>query len=183
MKNNRIPHYTLYAIGLFLLDFALTVFILSNNQIVTEANPLFYSHFGYVTLFINVLYLISIYLMTLCIKHYQTVMYDEKSSLAYFFKLYRSHHSLFIVVSVFSAYIKSTLVARMFVVVEWLTFGIFEEAFLNSVYFTIRERFPLERFDVVFGLVLFVYFWLDWYRKEHLKAKDLVRKSKAKESI
>ena len=46
-----------------------------------------------------------------------------------------------------------SFVSRGYAVFDWLMFTIFHQLFFDSLYFSIREIMPFQRFDIVMGFL------------------------------
>lgn len=160
----------LIAIVLFILDLGLTAFYINVEYgVIGEANPLD----GPTVLVINSLYFVAVYVASKPVYAYQTIKLPSKHTLSYIGELYKSHHSMFIIISVLYSFVMSTLVTRGFIIFEWILFGIFKEAFSQSIYFDIRGVLPLQRFDIVFLGIAFIYFVYRWYSKQYEASKKM----------
>jgi hypothetical protein len=159
--------FILIAMLLFVLDFSFTAYFISTeSHLVSEANPLIYTFQGFFVLIINLVYLIIIYVTSRYVYRYNTINIVAENTIEYTKKLFLSDHHQFILISVFYAFIISTLVTRSFIIFEWLLFGILKETFFISPYYYLREIMPMRRFDVFVLGISFILCLIYWYNQQ-----------------
>lgn len=160
------------AFSLLILDILLTIYYINNYyNLVTEGNTLIYVDSGYWVLLINIIYLSIIIVLAKYLDKYRTIVLDARNSFDYLKKLYKSEHSNFIFASIAFALIYATLFSRTIVVIEWLLFGIYKGRFFSTKYYLLRRAMPFARFDIVFGILIFIILIPFWYKLEYRKVQ------------
>ena len=82
--------YRFLAIALLLLivDFGLTWYFLNFTSYVEEGNLLFATDGGYLSLFINLVYLVVVFIIGWKVEHYDTIVVNASNSYEYFKNLW-----------------------------------------------------------------------------------------------
>jgi hypothetical protein len=168
-------HFLLIALLLLIIDLFLTFYYSVNYYlIVGEGNPIATSEYGYLIIFINLAYLISIFFSARYYTNYKTEYIQSKNVVDYVKKLYHGHTSMFIFVNTCFAYIISTFISRTTVILDWIIFAIYKEDFINTSYSMIRNMLPFERYDVYTGFIAFLIAIPLWFKLEYNKTKKTI---------
>jgi len=169
-KSNKI---IIIAFSLLVLDLSLTIYFLKNYYyLVDEGNPFILVGNGVLVLVINVIYLVLIIILSKVMDKYKTVYINSNNIFIYIKNLYKSDHYKFIYTSIIFSFIYATLISRLVVVIDWIVFGIYKGAFFTTSYFKIRDMLPLNRYDVIVGLLFFFALIPTWYLLEFKKVKN-----------
>lgn len=169
----------LIAVILFLVDFGLTFyFVNAYENLVYEGNLLTRSEYGYLSLIVNLIYLIIIILLSIAISKYQTVAIDSKNAFVYTIKLYKSDAFKFMFISLAYAYVIATFVSRFSAIVDWIVFGIYKSNFITTGYAIFRSILPFGRYDVIIGLIVFLIMLPLWFYLEYRKSQQILKAQK-----
>lgn len=96
-------------------------------------------------------------------------------TLNYIKRLYTSNHSSFIIVGMCFTFIVASIVSRSTAILDWVVFGIYKENFFNTQYAIIRSTMPMERYDVVTGIIAGLVAIPLWFHIEYLKSKKVLQ--------
>lgn len=161
------------AILLFMVDFGLTWYFLNFTPYVEEGNPLFAIDGGYISLFVNLVYLVFVFIIGCKVEHYDTIVVKANNSYDYFKKLWKSEQLNFTYISFLTAFVFASFTSRLSVIVDWIIYGIYQRNFYSTGYALIRERMPFGRYDIVTALLSFLIFVSIWYKIEFRKSKSI----------
>ena len=168
--NNK---YIIIAISFFVLDLGLTWYFLNYSDYADEGNPLFDIDGGYLALVLNLLYLITIFMLErFVVRKYETIIIESNNAIDYTKKLMNSDKYNFMITSFVFAFIISTLASRLVAIIDWIIFGIYKANFYQTKYVMLRSKMPLQRFDLVVTVIVFIVSLMLWYKLEHKKQKN-----------
>jgi len=174
MKFKKRYQFLLIAVVLFLLDFGLTWYFINYTSNVQEGNPLFAIDGGYLSLFVNLMYAVAVFMIGYKIEKFQTIVIGANNSYDYFKKLWNSNRTDFITISFLSAFVFASFISRFSVIIDWIIYGIYQSNFYSTGYAIIREQMPFGRYDLVIGLLSLWLFVVLWYKTEYKKSKKLL---------
>jgi len=175
MKLKKRYLLLLIAISLFLVDFGLTWYFLNYTAYAEEGNPLFAIDGGYLSLIINLIYVVTVFIIGYKIEKYQTIIIEANSSFDYFKKLYKTNHYDFIIISVLTSFIYSSFVSRLVAIIEWIVYGIYQSDFYDTKYAIIKAKMPFGRYDILFIFIAFFIFIFIWFKSEYNKSNKLLK--------
>lgn len=98
-------------------------------------------------------------------------MLDANNTFDYMKKLMHSDKYSFIFTSFVYAFIISTLASRFVAIIDWLIFGIYKSNFEQIHYAMLRSKMPLQRFDPIVTVFVFLIALIFWYKFEFKKTK------------
>jgi uncharacterized protein with PQ loop repeat len=170
--------YTLLAIAisLFIADFGLTWYFLNYTSYVEEGNPLFTIDGGYLSLFVNFLYAVVVFIIGYKMEQYQTIVIEANSGFDYFKKLWKSNRTDFISISFLSSFVFASFFSRLTVITDWIIYGIYQREYFSTGYAILRDKMPFERYDLIIALLSFWLLVLLWYKIEYRKSKEVFQK-------
>jgi|GEM_PF-2245809 len=175
MKLKKRYQLLLIAILLFLFDFGLTWYYLNYSSFAEEGNPLFIIDGGYLSLIINLIYVVVVFIIGYRIEKYQTITLKANNSFDYLIKLYKTDRTDFINISILTAFIFATFAARTTAIIDWIIYGIYQSGFYSTKYAMIRAEMPLGRYDVVVIFISLFLFVPLWFRLEYKKSKEILK--------
>ncbi len=173
MKIKRRYKLLIIAISLFIVDFGLTFYFLNYTSFAEEGNPLFQLDGGYISLIVNFIYIISVFIIGVIVENYQSINLEAHNTLDYINKLYKTDRTDFIVISLMTAFVYATFTSRLVAIMDWIVYGIYQTDFHITTYAIIRSAMPLGRYDISVALVSFVLYVLIWFKFEYRKSKKV----------
>lgn len=163
------------AISLFIVDFGLTWYFLNYTSYVQEGNPLFALDGGYLSIFLNLVYIVVVFIVGCKIEQYKTITIDSRNSYDYFKKLWKSNQTDYISVSFLISFVYASFISRFTVITDWIIYGIYQRNFFSTGYAILRDKMPFGRYDLVVAILAFwIFVWL-WYKMEFRKSKENTR--------
>lgn len=166
--------YTLIAILLFILDFGLTWYFIRYGSADLEGNPLFHIDGGFIALILNFIYIITILLLeSLVIRKYETIVVEANNGYNYFKNILKSEKWNFMIVSLIFSFIISTFASRLTAIIDWIIYGIYRGNYHKTTYAIIRDKMPLNRYDIIVVPLAFILSFIIWYKIEYKKSKEL----------
>lgn len=176
MKLKKRYLLLLIAISLFLVDFGLTWYFLNYTAYAEEGNPLFLIDGGYLSLVINLIYVVTVFIIGYNIEKYQTIIIEANSCFDYFKKLYKTNRSDFIIISILTSFIYSTFASRLTAILDWIIYGIYQSGFYDTKYAIIKTKIPFGRYDVLVIFITFFIFILIWVKSEYNKSNKYLQR-------
>lgn len=171
----------LIAVLLFIIDIGLTAYFLIYTSYAEEGNPLFYIDAGYLSLVVNLIYLVIVFVIGHTIEKYESISIEASNSFDYFKKLYKTDRTNFIYVSSLTAFVYATFASRVIAILDWVMYGVYQRSFYSTQYAMLREKMPLGRYDLVAAPFLFLFFIILWYKFEFIKSKKNKKKMETEE--
>jgi len=161
-----------FAIILFGLDFFLTMYYLQNySHLVGEGNPLALGEYGYISLILNVVYLLLIFMFSFYLQRYQTFVVKANNMKQYIKKIYTSHNTQFIFSISCFVFIVGSFSSRIMVITDWVVFGLYKTTFYETLYANIRMNLPFQRYDIIVGILVGLLAIPLWFFIEYRKSK------------
>lgn len=155
------------------MDFGLTVYFLNHYGYIVSEGNIFVSN-GYLLLVINGVQLLSIFIAAFIIGKYKTVPIASKSVFGYLKELYLRGSLFFIIIIGCFSFIMASFASRGTAIFDWIIFGIYKEDFFQTNYSIIKLSMPLERYDVIVGLITVFLSIPLWFILEYKKSKKLI---------
>ena len=174
MKIRKRYQYLLIVVILFLIDFGLTWYFLNYSPYVEEGNPIFAIDGGYLSLFVNFVYAVVVFIIGYKMDQYQTIVIEANSSYDYFKKLWKSNRTDFIGISFLSAFVFASFSSRLTVITDWIIYGIYQRDYYSTGYAIMRDKMPFGRYDLIIALLSFWLFVVLWYKIEYRKSKKVL---------
>lgn len=174
MKIRKRYQYLLIVVILFLIYFSLTWYLLNYSSYVAEGNPLFAIDGGYLSLFVNFIYAVVVFIIGYKMEKYQTIVIEANSCYDYFKKLLKSDRTDFIGISFLSAFVFASFSSRLTVIIDWIIYGIYQRDYYSTGYAILRDKMPFGRYDLIIALLSFWLFVVLWYKIEYRKFKEVL---------